>query len=338
MPHPTPDAPEQNLHVYSARQFCVRDGANRGDPLSIAEDIMLDDSYALGHKAVQSRLAIHAVDENQFLVSKSSEIGKPGHLVHLDCALTLMSPDGLTTDAIILVETNKKGDVSEIYLLPLAQLEKITLYAVVGIDITLARTKFAQVACVSFTRGTHITMASGAQVPIQDLKPGDRVLTRDDGPQKIRWVGHNTVRAVGAFAPIRIDAGTLNNTRDLLVSPDHRLFIYQRTDALGTGRSELLVKARHLVNGTTVQIQNGGFIDYFQLLFDRHQIIFAEGIAAESMLIDSRTRPALPKDLSEKFGPTIPGHTDRPHRGLDVSKALLDRPDAADALRRSSSG
>jgi len=92
------------------------------------------------------------------------------------------------------------------------------------------------------------------------------------------------------------------------------------------------------VNGSTIQVQNGGFVDYFQLLFDRHQIIYAEGIAAESMLIDSLTRPALPKDLSEKLGRTIPGHTDRPHRGLDVARALLEGRNAAEILRRSSSG
>ena len=331
------DSPEHALRVYRGDQFCVRDGANLGDGLAIAEEIMLDDCYALEPDATLTRLTIQSVDNGRYSVGPGSEAGKPGHPLHLDCALTLMSPDGTTTEAIVLVEANKKGKLNAVYLLPLAPMEPTTLYAVVGIDINLARTKFAQVACVSFTRGTHITMASGEQVPVQNLRPGDRVLTRDDGAQKIRWIGQNTVRAVGAFAPIKIMAQTLNNERDLIVSPDHRLFVYQRTDALGTGRPEVLVKARHLVNGTTIQVQNGGFIDYFQLLFDRHQIIYAEGIAAESMLIDSLTRPALPKDLSEKLGHTIPGHTDRPHRGLDVARALLEGRNAAEILRRSSS-
>ena len=123
---------------------------------------------------------------------------------------------------------------------------------------------------------------------------------------------------------------------DLVVSPDHRLFIYQRTDELGAGRAELLVKARHLVNGTTVRVAEGGFVDYYQLLFDSHQIIYAEGIAAESMLIDTRTRAILPEDLSNAMGEIIPGHSDLPHAGLDVSEPLLDRPDAAELLRRAS--
>jgi len=129
----------------------------------------------------------------------------------------------------------------------------------------------------------------------------------------------------------------LNNEHDLIVSPDHRLFIYQRSDEVGAGRSELLVKVRHLVNGMTVTVMDGGFVDYFQLLFDSHQIIYAEGIAAETMLIDTRTKPVLPEALSEAMGEIIPGHSDLPHAGLDVNEALLNRPDAAELLRKASS-
>ena len=211
-------------------------------------------------------------------------------------------------------------------------------YALVGIDRDRAAQVFAQVACVSFTRGTMITMASGAQRAIETLEVGDRVLTRDDGVQEIRWIGHSTVRAIGEFAPIVIRAGTLNNINDLIVSPDHRLFIYQRTDRLGAGRSELLVKARHLVNGDSVTRMNGGFVDYYQMLFDHHQIIYAEGIAAESMLIDTRTRGALPADLPASLDKVIPGHRADGGHEIEVQESLLRRADAAEILRRSSSG
>ncbi|MEO0380834.1 MAG: Hint domain-containing protein, partial [Pseudomonadota bacterium] len=113
---------------------------------------------------------------------------------------------------------------------------------------------------------------------------------------------------------------------------DHRLFIYQRKDRLGAGRSELLVKARHLVNGDSVTVQDGGFVDYFELLFDSHQIIYAEGIAAESMLIDTRTKSAVPDEVTA----LLSGHTKTGLSGLDVTETLLDRPDAAELLRRAS--
>ena len=335
--HTSENTPAQSLPVYRSADFVVIDGANADDPLSFAAELLLDDVYELGYAVEPKRLTFHAVSETKFIVAADTEIGSAGAALHLDCALTFMSPDGQITDAMVLVEVDEAGDIDDIYLLPLAPLSNRIGYSLVGINTATPAQTFAQVACVSFSRGTHITLASGEQRPIETLNVGDRILTRDDGPQNVRWIGQSTLRAVGDFAPICIKAGTLNNDNDLIVSPDHRLFIYQRSDKLGAGRSELLIKARHLLNGDTVVTQDGGFVDYFQLLFDSHQIIYAEGIAAESMLIDQRTKPVLPADLSKELGDVIPGHSNRPHAGLDVQEKLLDRPDAAELLRRASS-
>ena len=327
----------QSVPVYVAGQVRATDGANMGDVISFASELILDDVYEVDFGADPARLSLVARDDASFSIGHDTTIGTPGAVVHLDSALTFMSPDSSTIDAILLVEVDEAGGVVEIYMLPFSALNSKVEYRLVGIDRENAHSKFAQVACVSFTRGTHITMASGAQRAVEELVVGDRILTRDDGVQTLQWVGTSTTRAVGEFAPIRIAAGTLNNTADLLVSPDHRLFICQRTDELGAGRSELLVKARHLVNGTTVTEDKGGFVDYFQLLFDSHQIIYAEGIAAESMLINSRTRPVLPADLSERLGKHVKGHSDLPHAGLDVNEGLLRHKNAAAMLKKASS-
>ena len=303
--------------------------------MSFAAELLLDDVYELGKSIEPVRLALHAVSEIKFTVAEGTEIGAVGSALHLDSALTFMSPDGQITDALILVEATTRR-INEVYLLPLSPLAAHTSYSLVGINTKTPAHTFAQVACVSFSRGTHITLASGEQRRIEELNVGDRVLTRDDGPQKVQWIGQNTVRAVGEFAPICIKAGTLNNDNDLIVSPDHRLFIYQRSDELGAGRAELLVKVRYLLNDDTVFTQAGGYVDYFQLLFDGHEIIYAEGIAAESMLTDTRTKPVLPAHIAKDMGDVIPGHSDRPHAGLDVQEGLLNRPDAAAILRRAS--
>ncbi len=334
MAHGTPSS--QSVPVFVAAQFSATDGANMGDLISFANELILDDVYELAFGAGPARLSLIARDDASFSVGHDTAIGTPGATLHLDSALTFMSPDGTISDALLLVEVDEAGHVAEVYLLPFTALGSNVEYRLVGIDRDGARKKFAQVACVSFTHGTHITLASGEQRAVEDLVVGDRILTRDDGVQTLRWIGTTTARAVGDFAPIVIAAGTLSNANDLIVSPDHRLFIYQRTDELGAGRAELLVKARHLVNGTSVRVAEGGFVDYYQLLFDSHQIIYAEGIAAESMLIDSRTKPVLPQDLSDALGDVIPGHSDLPHAGLDVQEGLLKRPDAADLLRKAS--
>lgn len=329
---PLPNQPVQSIPVYRADDFCVINGANLHDAISISDDLTDGDIYNLSPNAQRVRLSLRTDDDGILLIASETEVGALGAMVFADCTVTLMSPDGLTSEAIVLVELDPEGMIAATFFLPLAPLDAKTDYALVGFDTENARNKLAEVACVAFAMGTHITLSTGEQRKIEDLRVGDRVLTRDDGIQEIRWIGRSTVRAQGPFAPILIRKGALHNENDLILSPDHRLFIYQRADTLGAGRSELLVKVRHLVNGETVIRSEGGFVDYFQLLFDQHQIIYAEGIAAESLLVDNRTRAALPDELSSALREhAISGHLD-----LEVQEQLLKRPDTAALLRRAS--
>lgn len=302
--------------------------------MSFADELVVDDTYQLMTGTEQVSLIVQlTADGAKFVVAGQSPEGTEGHVIHLDCCLTLMTPDSATCEALVLVEV-VDGGVEAIYLLPLAPIDPRVDYKLVGIDRHAATTRFAEAACIAFGRGTHITMAGGEQRPIEQLVLGDKVLTRDDGPRPIRWVGQRTVRATGEFAPVMIRKGALHNENDLTLSPDSRIFVWQRQDRLGVGRSELLVKARLLVNGESVIRLEGGFIEYFQLLLDDHQIIFAEGIAAESLLIDPRTRTALPKQVREDLIGDAPGHKRRPHQDYEVAEILLSKPDAVELLRR----
>ena len=323
-----PDRAVQKLPVFRAAGFVVTDGVAEGDMVCVADDLVLDDVYQLSDRAERCELSVlETVGGSSYDIAPETAAGTVGNKLHLDCCLTLMARDSTTYEALVLVEVEDNA-IAEVYLLPFAKLTPKTDYRLVGLDRHAATTRLAEVACVSFTRGTHITMASGAQVRVEDLVVGDKVLTRDDGPQAIRWIGQNTLRAVGDFAPVVIRKGVLHNENDLVMSPDHRIFIYQRQDNLGAGRAEVMVKVRHLINGATVWQQDGGFVEYFQLLFDDHQIIFAEGIAAESLLIDPRTRAAVPTGAT---------HAHRTHQDYEVQESLLSRPDAVELLRRASS-
>jgi hypothetical protein len=325
-----PPITTQTLTAYPAAAFRVTEGVAEGDALSFADELVMDDIYQLAPGARRGRLTLLSGGApGRFAIAADSELGQAGRLLVLDCCLTLMPRDGTTVEALVLVEV-EDGSVAEVYLMPLATLAPRTDYRLVGIDRDGATRRLAEVACVSFTRGTHITLASGEQRRIEDLRVGDRVLTRDDGPQPVRWIGRTTLRAVGEFAPVVIRKGVLHNENDLVVSPDHRLFVYQRQDRLGTGRPEVLVKVRHLINGDSVFQRDGGFVEYFQLLFDSHQIIYAEGIAAESLLIDPLTRAALPRDAP------APRHAYRRHQAYEVPADKLGGPDAAERLRRAS--
>lgn len=328
-------ASHHSVAVYQSADFYVTEGVAEGDALSFADELVLDDVYQLATAASKKTITLSSQQEaDRFVVAPDSAIGKPGNLVVLDCGLTLMAPDGSTSEVLVLVEVEANG-VEDVYAVPLAPLSPGVTYQLVGIDRHAATTRLAEIACVSFSRGTLVTMGTGAQVRVENLQVGDRILTRDDGPQPLRWIGHTTLRAAGDFAPVRIRKGALHNANDLLLSPEHRLFIYQRDDQIGIGRPEVLVKARHLINGDTVVQTEGGFVEYFQLLFDDHQIIFAEGIAAESMLVDAKSRAILP-DAARELDDQEHGH--RPHLDYEVQEQMISHLDAAALLLRASKG
>ncbi|KIC10072.1 hypothetical protein RA19_13045 [Leisingera sp. ANG-M1] len=333
-------ASHASVQAYRAEQFCVEYGANMGDPLGVLEDLVLDDIYMLALAEAPQRLGIAAHHDGSFSIAHDTALGTAGAALHLDCLLTLMPDSGPNTETLVMVEVDADGMIAGVFLVPLAPLQPQMPYTLVKAEREPARRKLAQSACVSFTRGTSITLATGEQRPIEEMRAGDRVLTRDDGIQQVRWVGQSTLRAVGDLAPILIRKGALNNANDLIVSPSHRLMVYQRSDEIGAGAPEILVRARDLVNGDTVVVLDGGFADYFQILFDRHHIIYAEGIAAESTFLDPVTRPVLPEDFwtARPGGPqgTLPASHKRGAHGLDVSRSLLDRPDAVGLLKRAS--
>ncbi|MGR3271295.1 Hint domain-containing protein [Thalassococcus profundi] len=135
---------------------------------------------------------------------------------------------------------------------------------------------------ICFTPGTRILTAAG-MVPVEDLRPGALIFTRDSGLQPLRWVGSKTVPATGHLAPIRVSASALAGAeRDLLVSPQHRFLFADYCAELLFGTSEVLVSAKHLVDGHGVNRVEGGEVTYIHLMLDRHEVIYAEGAATES--------------------------------------------------------
>ena len=135
---------------------------------------------------------------------------------------------------------------------------------------------------ICFTPGTHIATPRGARA-IETLRVGDMVVTRDHGLQPIRWIQSRRVPAIGRFAPVRIRPGVLTGLeRDLVVSPQHRMLFKGYRAELLFGESEVLVSARNLIDGKSVTQADGGEVTYVHMLFDEHEIIYAEGAATES--------------------------------------------------------
>ncbi|MEM7722527.1 MAG: Hint domain-containing protein [Pseudomonadota bacterium] len=137
---------------------------------------------------------------------------------------------------------------------------------------------------ICFTAGTLIATPAGDR-PIQDLAIGDLVDTLDHGPQPIRWIGRRRVAASGRMAPVRIASDALGAERDLLVSQQHRMLMRGWQAAMLFGKTEVFVTAKHLVDGQTIFIDETlDEIEYVHVLFDAHEIVFAEGAPSESLL------------------------------------------------------
>jgi len=135
---------------------------------------------------------------------------------------------------------------------------------------------------ICFTPGTMIKTPHGPR-DIATLRVGDMVRTRDHGPQKIRWIQSRTVPAIERFAPIRLRAGVLTSlTSDLLVSPQHRMMFQGYEAEVLFGEREVLIPAIQLVNGKDVTQDAGDEVTYIHMMFDQHEIVYANGAASES--------------------------------------------------------
>lgn len=156
-----------------------------------------------------------------------------------------------------------------------------------------------------FAAGTFIETPYG-EVPVECLSVGDMVETLDNGPQPIRWIGGRKVRAEGRLAPIQIAENTFGNHRRLTLSPLHRILVQDGWAQLLFGEDEVLVAARDLVNGKTVQRLSGGWIEYFHILFDDHQIIFSEKLATESYLPGPQTSSSFEPEIVQEIYAIFP--------------------------------
>jgi Ca2+-binding RTX toxin-like protein len=171
---------------------------------------------------------------------------------------------------------------------------------------TVSTITFSEIeSIVCFARGTMIETPTGA-VAIEDLAAGDLVLTHDNGAQPIRWIGSRTVEAKGNLAPVVISEGTLGNDRELRVSPLHRMLITHWRAELMFGEPEVLVPAKHLVNGDTIYTAEGGEVEYFHMLFDQHEIVTANGAASESFHPGAQAMNSLEDAMREEIFSIFP--------------------------------
>lgn len=185
---------------------------------------------------------------------------------------------------------------------------------------------------ICFLPETRIATPCG-EVAAGSLNVGDHIMTLDNGPQPILWVGRKHVRfhpGDEAFLPYRIKQGALGDglpRRHLKLSKQHRLLLHGRQDEyLGPVIGFLSLNGISRMNG----VREATFINF---LLSRHEIIFAEGVPIESLFIGKGSLSILSSAdqsaISAALGcPTIDDVSMRPAR------SLLTRRQTEAALKR----
>lgn len=180
---------------------------------------------------------------------------------------------------------------------------------------------------ICFTSDAMISTPDGP-IPIARINAGDKVLTRDNGPQPVLWIGQTTLSGLAlrqhpSLRPIRLRRNALLQGLpgdDLCVSPAHRIVVSGPKARELFNCDEVFARAADLINFSTIAPDPALHgVTYVHLLFEAHQIIYANGVPTESF------HPAL-----------APAQTLRQHRHAlsQISPEWVAQPDSYGPMAR----
>jgi len=189
----------------------------------------------------------------------------------------------------------------------------VTFYNALGMPT--GTMSFANIETVipCFTPGTRIACETG-EIAVEDLRAGDRVMTRDHGLQVLRWIGRKVLSrddltADARLQPVLISAGALGAgwpVRDMRVSRQHRMLVTGPRAELLFGSDEVLIRAEHLTHLPGVALAAETEVTYLHLLFDQHEVVLSDGTWSESFQPGDRTLAGLDHDARDELFALFP--------------------------------
>ncbi|WP_417255709.1 Hint domain-containing protein [Celeribacter halophilus] len=187
-----------------------------------------------------------------------------------------------------------------------------------------------------FTPGTLIATPKG-EVPVETLNVGDRVITRDNGIQEIRWIGKKTLSGADLAArrelmPVLIRQGALGAglpERDMVVSPNHRMLVSNEKAALLFEEHEVLVAAKHLTRMDGVDVVEASDVTYIHVMFDRHEVVLSDGTWSESFQPGDYTLSGIGDEAREELFALFPELEEVSSRGrFSAARRVLRKHEA----------
>lgn len=326
---------DQPFGSPAAQTLFSRDSTGFGNGGHLSIFIRSDGSVAVRHQTI---------DENFVYAGGTVTLGQPTTIVYSWSPTgSQLSVDGVVvdsgTDALVLT-----GDPEPVTIGASQAVSTLgtadnpvgffdgTIDAVALYDETVPP---STVPCL--TAGTLIQTSKGP-VPVEALCVGDLVRTKDNGMQPIRWIGSRSIPLPIGVAdptnlhPVRIQAGAMGHglpTRDILVSRQHRMLVSSKIVERMFGSESVLIPAIKLTILPNIHLETEvAEVTYFHLLFDQHEVIYAEDAPTESLLIGTEAMAALPfharREIKLIF-PELELDAEVPEPSGKLQKRLLNR-------------
>lgn len=285
---PVRNASLRRTCVINAQDVEIVSGNLAGETFPMPDDLQLGDMIRARHP--QPLWVVTERHGTQRRVSGDSPMGREGDVLATIATVTMMAPGNRKASFQML----QMASSNQILLAPDAGFETGVDYTLVALDQTDAPLPDATARHTAFGRGTGITLADGTTCRAEDLCPGDRVRTVDGGEATLMWAGCQQVRTDRDDAPVIIGAGVLGNKTDLMLAPHTRIMLDNWRAEVMCGSREVLLEARDLIGCDNVWAREAGAASYVSLVFDRHEVICADGAWVESLQITPATFAALP--------------------------------------------
>jgi len=299
---PAIDTGEGNQFVsQSAVNSWLGSYGTAGNPLASSENVRdwtpggfeggnLASSYDIDNQASNDTFFVDGVSQTHdaTMIFNASITYFDGTIAEITAVLT----QATNGDVYLMPEVSANADQAALEAFPIQSINLISpIYAFgnLGQGYNLLADRQAADLVPCFTTGSRIATDRG-EIPVEALRVGDRVMTRDNGFQEIRWKGrrdvsHAELAMIPEWTPVKIAAGALFDQvpeTDLMVSPNHRILITGERAALFFGENEVLVAAKHLIGMAGVEWTNPDTVSYYHILFDRHEVVLSNGAWTES--------------------------------------------------------